>query len=424
MSVGRADDRLELEADRTATRAISVIRRESSAAPADSDGEVAPPPAPLAVAGGIPAGRGSRIQAKRDNDGVGFEGGPVDADTDRAIRAARGRGAPLDDTVRRTMEAGLGTDLSEVRIHADRGAADLSNRIQAKAFTTGSDVFFSRGAYAPSTPGGQHLLAHELAHVVQQRGGDTGGPLRRGWGGKKDKKAGTNAPKPVIGGPTDVSINGMDPQAFRDDKGYSPDQVIDVSSGAREERERQEKERLKAEAEAAGLESWRNVWGTIDQDITPEAKLDALLVNFKANLMGFSYGKAAPNFARVGDCGSLSRTFQIIAERALHVDGVKVKYHNEGMPGWYLPPGLREIGVRPPNVADGGHWFLNHVWCEWDGKVYDVLFGEKAQHGRKPDGFKNVKSDGGETVLHFRVGNDWFRREGKQDKFVAAAAPE
>lgn len=315
----------------------------------------------------------------------------------------------------------MGADLSEVRIHADGRAAELSDRIQAKAFTTGSDIFFGRGGFAPSTPGGQHLLAHELAHVVQQRGGDTDGPVRR-WGGKKGAKSAPN-PNPVIGGPTDVSINNERPQEFLD-QNYSPDQVTDVSPAARQERERQEKERIKAAANAAGLESWRSVWENIEQNIAPEAKLDELLANFKANLMGFSYAKAAPDFDRKGDCGSLSRTFQIIAEQALQVEGVKVKYHNEGMPGWYLPPGLHEIGGRAPNVADGGHWFLNHVWCEWGNEVYDVLFGEKAQRGRKPDGMKNVKPEGGETVFHFRVGDNWFRREGQLDRFVATDAPQ
>jgi len=68
------------------------------------------------------------------------------------------------------MESALGSDLSGVRVHTG-GEADVLNRsLQAKAFTTGSDVFFSQGAYRPGSASGSHLLAHELAHVVQQGG--------------------------------------------------------------------------------------------------------------------------------------------------------------------------------------------------------------------------------------------------------------
>jgi hypothetical protein len=68
------------------------------------------------------------------------------------------------------MERALGADLSGVRIHADRRADELSRLLQARAFTTGQHVFFRRGAYDPVSSGGRALLAHELTHVVQQRG--------------------------------------------------------------------------------------------------------------------------------------------------------------------------------------------------------------------------------------------------------------
>lgn len=76
----------------------------------------------------------------------------------------------MDDTVRRSMEDAFGTDFSGVRIHDDARAGELSTRIQASAFTVGSDIFFRNGAPDTSTTDGQHLLAHELAHTVQQTG--------------------------------------------------------------------------------------------------------------------------------------------------------------------------------------------------------------------------------------------------------------
>jgi hypothetical protein len=66
------------------------------------------------------------------------------------------------------MEAGFGTPLDHVRVHADAEADGLTRQLQARAFTLGSDIYFSRGSYAPTTGPGQRLLAHELAHVAQQ----------------------------------------------------------------------------------------------------------------------------------------------------------------------------------------------------------------------------------------------------------------
>ena len=70
----------------------------------------------------------------------------------------------------------MGADLSGVRVHTDSEADGIARSVQAKAFTHGSDLYFSRGTYDPSSSSGKHLLAHELTHVVQQRtGADRGG---------------------------------------------------------------------------------------------------------------------------------------------------------------------------------------------------------------------------------------------------------
>jgi hypothetical protein len=69
------------------------------------------------------------------------------------------------------MEAAMGQDFRDVRVHTDRDAAHAARRLDALAFTTGRDVFFDTGRYRPDTREGQWLLAHELTHVVQQRNG-------------------------------------------------------------------------------------------------------------------------------------------------------------------------------------------------------------------------------------------------------------
>lgn len=79
-------------------------------------------------------------------------------------------GAPLDTATRSFFEPRFGTDFSQVRIHNDSRAAESADSIQAKAYTFGDDVVFAAGQYAPGTGEGRRLLAHELAHTVQQRG--------------------------------------------------------------------------------------------------------------------------------------------------------------------------------------------------------------------------------------------------------------
>jgi Domain of unknown function (DUF4157) len=80
----------------------------------------------------------------------------------------RAPGQPLDTATRAFMEPRFGHDFSRVRIHADPGASHAADATQAQAFTFGGDIVFGSGKFAPSTPAGQKLLAHELTHVVQQ----------------------------------------------------------------------------------------------------------------------------------------------------------------------------------------------------------------------------------------------------------------
>ena len=82
----------------------------------------------------------------------------------------RSPGAPLDRGVRSTMERAFGRDFSGVRVHADGAAAESAASVGARAYTVGNHIAFNKGMYTPSTAAGRHLLAHELAHTVQQRG--------------------------------------------------------------------------------------------------------------------------------------------------------------------------------------------------------------------------------------------------------------
>jgi hypothetical protein len=93
----------------------------------------------------------------------------VSKELEAGINAARGCGESLPSSVRSSLEPRLGHDFSQVHIHADAKADELSQQLGARAFTTGNDVFFREGAYQPSSEDGRGLIAHELTHVVQQR---------------------------------------------------------------------------------------------------------------------------------------------------------------------------------------------------------------------------------------------------------------
>jgi hypothetical protein len=99
----------------------------------------------------------------------GAAGGPVEAGAEQAIQGARGSGQPLPERVRGPLERAFGADFARVRLHTDVQADQLSRALQAQAFTTGQDIFFRRGEYDADSTRGQHTLAHELTHVVQQR---------------------------------------------------------------------------------------------------------------------------------------------------------------------------------------------------------------------------------------------------------------
>src|SRR5512133_2961401 len=79
-------------------------------------------------------------------------------------------GKQLEAGTRAIMEPQFGHDFSRVRIHADAAAAESALAVNALAYTVGRDIVFATGRYAPATPAGRGLLAHELTHVVQQGG--------------------------------------------------------------------------------------------------------------------------------------------------------------------------------------------------------------------------------------------------------------
>ena len=112
-----------------------------------------------------------RLLAQRD----GHAPTELDDTTATRINSARGGGQSLDTTIQQKMGDAMGSDFSRVRVHTGSESNQLNEQLGAKAFTTGSDVFFRDGEYSPGSSSGQALLAHELTHVVQQGSGAVGG---------------------------------------------------------------------------------------------------------------------------------------------------------------------------------------------------------------------------------------------------------
>jgi hypothetical protein len=89
---------------------------------------------------------------------------------ENSINSLRGGGQPLPESVRNYFEPRLGYDFSQARIHTDADADTLNRALNARAFTTGQDIFFRQETYNPGSSSGRKLLVHELTHVVQQTG--------------------------------------------------------------------------------------------------------------------------------------------------------------------------------------------------------------------------------------------------------------
>lgn len=148
LKIGKVGDRYEQEADSVAER---VVREMDSPQPQQTKlGKTMQSPA---------------LMCKTDGNGGGMATSP---EFEASLNRERGRGQPLDKSIQEPMEQALGRDFSGVRVHANPSANSLNQKIGAKAFTTGRDVFFRQGTYQPSTQQGKRLIAHELTHVMQQ----------------------------------------------------------------------------------------------------------------------------------------------------------------------------------------------------------------------------------------------------------------
>jgi hypothetical protein len=178
LTVGAADDPYEREADRVA--ATIMQPSESSAPhiqrqPVEEDEEKMVQRKPLASSI-TPLVQRQEMPEKEDDEErpiqLSSDGGSasVEPNVEAGIERARANGQPLPDDLRNLMEQSFGADFSPVRVHTDSESDSFNRSLNARAFTTGYDLFFKRGEYNPGSSEGQRVIAHELTHVVQQRG--------------------------------------------------------------------------------------------------------------------------------------------------------------------------------------------------------------------------------------------------------------
>jgi hypothetical protein len=137
-------------------------------------------PAPASSAEQVAASVGNRafgqLIGRAPGDGI-LPDGVVHPDVAATIATTNGSGHTLDPSSRERLAPHVGDDLGDVRVHTDTTADALARSVSARAFTTGTDVYFAAGEYSPGTRAGDALLAHELTHVTQQRGAPSSGPL-------------------------------------------------------------------------------------------------------------------------------------------------------------------------------------------------------------------------------------------------------
>jgi hypothetical protein len=150
LTVNQPGDKYEQEADKVAAQVVERIHTSKS-----QPGQFEQTTQPQALM--------RKAEAQESSRGTSPE-------FETSLKQERGRGQPLAPSIRQPMEQAFGTDLSSVRVHTASSSNQLNEAIQAKAFTTGRDVFFRQGAYQPGSREGQQLIAHELTHVVQQNG--------------------------------------------------------------------------------------------------------------------------------------------------------------------------------------------------------------------------------------------------------------
>ncbi|NEP36689.1 DUF4157 domain-containing protein, partial [Moorena sp. SIO3B2] len=143
LTIGQAGDKYELEADRVASEVVDRINAPVSSLSTQHQSIQA-------------QGQQDELMRKPMVQLKSIEGGmAATPELETSIQQARGSGMPIAESIRKPMEQSFGADFSGVRVHADAQSDQLNQSIQARAFTTGKDIFFRQGEYNPGSQEGK-----------------------------------------------------------------------------------------------------------------------------------------------------------------------------------------------------------------------------------------------------------------------------
>lgn len=169
LAVGAANDEYEQEADRVADAVLSTPDRRGQCV--DEADQQHRPRARRVQRECSDCADEETLRPRRAVRTTRERSTSVSPEIADRVPSSSGGGRRLPPRVRDGMARKMGADFDDVRIHTGSRAAQLSRRLGARAFTYGRDIYFNAGEYAPESPRGKRLLAHELAHTVQQKRG-------------------------------------------------------------------------------------------------------------------------------------------------------------------------------------------------------------------------------------------------------------
>ena len=389
------------------------------------------------------------------------------------INNARHIGQPMSESARASFEPQFGMDFSDVRIHTGAEANRLSQQLGAKAFTTGGDVFFREGAYQPESESGKRLLAHELTHVVQQKGGRVHPDTQDRTGLKLTQNTIKRSPSNVI-----QRVDFLDPTMWDKDLIKAEKNIFKAVQKYQKVRGGTIDERRKALwAIGALIFKWQQsyakkkdkdkkpeIWEKIDtlreqseealRNLNAEEKKQKELeasrpameeiaegVNLKASPAvvakglfdgfitwcqgkGIKYNtgsKADPLIAKGGQAycqafaSSLARLFNYHGIKA-GVDTVgKENFTTKALPKFIDPTTQGNLKDNGQNYGQGGcrFFFTEHWVTKVNNKIYDPTIGEIGDDATKKidkDGFaKDKKKIGGKDEEVYVKDSDWIR---------------
>ncbi len=170
LTIGQPGDKYEQEADRVAEQVMQMPEPSVQRQPEDEEDLIQPKPLAAQITPLVQRQSESEEEELLQGKALSGRNPTAGGNLEARINAARTSGQPLPRSARAFFEPRFGADFSDVRVHNSTEADALNRGLNARAFTTGKDIFFRQSELSPDNSGGRELLAHELTHVVQQSG--------------------------------------------------------------------------------------------------------------------------------------------------------------------------------------------------------------------------------------------------------------